>query len=159
MGGNIQQIAIVPDPKGGPADVLYQFKSDKRYVDEVNNVTNAAHLWKVADQLVSDLESEISKGKLGQPITILTNGAPDPVKDKLLAWLGLLPPEAIDKLIQLFLRAVKHERVGIVFGLCYDPSVKGVQVAIPNVQQDGLIPVVITAGNDAFSLTPNPQAG
>ncbi len=69
---------------------------------------------------------------------------------------GILPDDAIEKLINLFERAEKHSRehgrVGILFGLCFDPDVGDVQVSIPNVFQTGLIPVVITAGPDVFKM-------
>jgi hypothetical protein len=155
MVGMIKPKVLVADSGG----TVYEFGSERHYVDEVNGLTNSARLPRIAKALVDALNSGSGAGRLKKPITILIDGQVAELEDKLLDWLGLLPDDAIDKLIKLFERAEGHGRehgdVGILFGLCFDPSVKGVQVAIPNVFQTGLIPVVITTGEGVLKLGAN----
>jgi hypothetical protein len=154
MAGDLKQMELVADPKDGqPGETLYEFRSRKRYVDQINELTNSEHLSAIAKALVDALDAASG---LREPITILVDGKYDDFDTKLLDWLGLLPNDAVEKLVNLFKRAERHSeehgRVGIVFGLCFDPSLEGVQVSIPNVFQTGLIPVVITSGPGLLRL-------
>jgi hypothetical protein len=153
MGGAIQQKELIPVRAGGSGEPIYEFRSGQGWVDDVNELTNSEHLPKIAKALVDALNAEAG---LELPITILIDGKIDDPDDKLLGWLGLLPKDAIEKLSSVIRRAEmhreRHEKIGILFGLCFDPTIEGVQVAIPNVSQSGLIPVVITAGKKVLKL-------
>jgi hypothetical protein len=161
MAGSLKPMELVPDRKDGePGEPLYQFRSERHYLDEINDLTSPERLPTIAKTLVDALNAQ---GGLKKPIEILVDGKYDELDDKLLGWLGNLPDHAKEKLIHLFERAEKHSekhgRVGILFGLCFDPDVKDVQVSIPNVFQTELIPVVITAGPKVLQLTPQTEVG
>ena len=154
MAGSLKPMELVSDPKSGePGEPLYKFRMSRHFVDEINERTSPERLPTIAKTLVDALNANAG---LELPIAILVDGKYDELDTKLLSWLGNLPDHAIEELINLFGRAEKHSkehgRVGILFGLCFDPDVEDVEVSIPNVFQTGLIPVVITVGPKVLQL-------
>jgi hypothetical protein len=148
MVGMIQQKTLENDPSG---ETLYEFRRQRHYIDELNELTSPEHLPKVAKALVDSLK-KANPEDWEKPIEVLIDGQirdNSDLPEKLLGFLRNLGPDVKEQLIRVFERAEKHPdwHVGVLFGLCYDEDMKvGFQVSIPNVFQSGRIPVMITAG-------------
>lgn len=117
---------------------------NQTFLDDANQLVTKENLSLIADGLLTSLKDESTSLVDALHSQGLTN-------QSVLWWIYLLPPTAKAQLRSV-LRFALAEKLGLVFGLSFDPNHSGVAIVAANVRQRHVLPVVIVVGPGYLQL-------
>jgi hypothetical protein len=168
MPGNIE-LNIEKDPTFG-----YRFLNDEQFIDEINQLTCHEAISNLPPDIIDAFRADLGNPKISlvdsldnfrkrfRPADTTADPPLEVIKDDVLAWINQLPPDARRDLGKIVKYAFTN-KVGLVFGVIYNPKGIGVDVVTPNVRQGGSckapeLPVMLEVGGNIMTLRDDPAS-